>query len=145
MTPYKQLLNHAPDKGTWGDCYRTAVGCLLNVLPQEVPHFADDGVTSDECDEKLLEWLSKRGLTRVLVPFDAINYQPILNMMGGFNRSLFYILFGRSTTGCSHAVICYNDAIIHNPSRVDAEIVGPCDDGLYWLFFLAPLDTRVLL
>ena len=41
MEFYKQLNEHNPDEGVYGDCYRTAIGCLLNIPPEFVPHFCE--------------------------------------------------------------------------------------------------------
>lgn len=55
MTPYKQLYGHNPDQGIFGDCFRTALGCLLNLPPEKVPHFYD-GCGPDD-DERVADVL----------------------------------------------------------------------------------------
>ena len=39
MKFYKQLHKHDPDNGVWGDCHRTAIGCLLDIEPELIPNF----------------------------------------------------------------------------------------------------------
>jgi len=41
MRFHKQLItNHNPESGIFGDCQRTAIACLLDKHPSDVPHFA---------------------------------------------------------------------------------------------------------
>ena len=41
MTPYKQLNHHDPDNGIIGDCYRTAIACLLDLPPDALPNYCE--------------------------------------------------------------------------------------------------------
>jgi hypothetical protein len=38
MTPHKQRFRHDPANGIYGDCWRTAIACLLDIQPEEIPH-----------------------------------------------------------------------------------------------------------
>jgi len=38
MKFYKQKYLHDPGNGVIGDCYRTAIGCILEIDPMELPH-----------------------------------------------------------------------------------------------------------
>jgi hypothetical protein len=40
--------------------------------------------------------------------------------------------------GTAHVVIALNDAIVWDPALDDSGIVGPADDGYYWIEFLVP-------
>ena len=48
MTPHKQLNRHRPEEGVFGDCYRTAIACLLDLRPQDVPHVADTSTMAEQ-------------------------------------------------------------------------------------------------
>jgi hypothetical protein len=39
MTPCRTLSRHDPDNGTFGDCHRCCVAAILDLAPEEVPHF----------------------------------------------------------------------------------------------------------
>jgi hypothetical protein len=61
-------------------------------------------------------------------------------MMKAINPGVFYLLGGQSRTDCGHSVVCLDDAIIWDPSLTDAGIVGPMEDGYYWITVLIPLS-----
>ena len=136
MTPYKQLIRHDPENGSYGDCWRTAIACILNRRPENVPHFMHDGCEDNaEVNRRVARWLHGQGFSVVTIPFEG-DLPAILNMMKVVNPGVWWILAGTSRTGCNHSVIGRDDAIVHDPSPVDAGIVGPCDDGYYWLDFI---------
>ncbi len=37
MLQHRQLFLHEPERRSFGDCHRTALACLLNLPPEEVP------------------------------------------------------------------------------------------------------------
>lgn len=141
MTPYKQLFHHKPDEGIYGDCARTALGCLLDLPPKEVPH--QHAYLADGEQRRLFdEWLKPRGLA---IAFFAFNCEPadIMAAMKVSNPGMYYMLSGTSRTGCNHVVICLDDHIVHDPSLTDAGIVGACDDGCTYIEFLVPIALKV--
>lgn len=138
MTPHKQLFRHDPGNGVWGDCGRTAIACLLDLAPADVPHFYDNGVRSDVARSSVDAWLAPRGLRLIEIPFPgAVGLDAVLAHQKAVNPGVHYILLGKSRTGVGHVVICRDGEIVHDPSLVDAGIVGPCDeDDCYWITFL---------
>jgi hypothetical protein len=136
MTPYKQLYRHRPEDGIWGDCYRSAIASLLDLQPAEVPHWFDQGILSTEAYPRVDAWLAARGLCRITAAFSG-ELQVFLDHMKTHNAGIYYLLTGKSRTGCNHTVIGLDDAIVHDPSLNDSGIIGPCiEDGLYWLEFI---------
>lgn len=133
--------DHDPDKGIWGDCYRTVLACLLRCDIDSVPNFVDPAVhkqfASDNFGGAIDEWLEQRGLRRVTVAFpQANNYEHKVNNVGHITRHFnttsvgkngYWLLVGRSKLGTNHVVICKADKIIHDPS--DSGIVGPAIVG----------------
>ena len=142
MTPHKQLFLHDPDNGVWGDCYRTAFACLLDIEPERVPHFCHEGVPAEIANGLLGEWLKRRRLTyfQVLYPGEY-GLKEILTTMENVNPDVYYILGGKSKSGVAHVVICCNDEIVHDPSRNNNGIVGP-DEGYYWITVLIPIRLK---
>ena len=138
MTPYKQLNRHDPANGVYGDCARTAIACLLDVPPQDVPHFMD-GCDNDEQADVAIDaqqaWLGSRGLAVVTLGYGG--YGPddppsaILDVMAESNPGIYYLLVGRSQSGVNHVVVCCGGEIVHDPSLDDAGIVGPTLSGAY--------------
>lgn len=141
MTPQKQLNLHDPANGVWGDCYRTAIACLLDLRPEEVPHLNEDTGAGDMADQdrKMAAWLGERGLTVFSFPMGDAPIDTILTCLDSWNHGQRFMLTGTSTTGCNHVVICKDKAIEWNTSLTGAEIVGPCDDGFWWITVLAKL------
>lgn len=141
MIPHKQLFRHDPANGIWGDCYRTVIACLLDLNPADVPHFGADGADGVCMDRAARKWLAKRGLGVVEVAYDC-TLEALLSVMASTARHAWYGLSGTSRTGCNHIVIARGGEIVHDPSQIDAGIVGPCDDGFYWVTFI--IATPVL-
>ena len=56
-----------------------------------------------------------------------------------FNPDIYFMLIGKSANGTNHVVICCNHKIVHDPSPVDSGIVGPSNNGNYFVEFLVPL------
>ena len=68
--------------------------------------------------------------------------------MSANNPDVYWLLTATSRTGVHHVVVCRNGEIAHDPSQTDAGIVGPCDDGYWWVEFVGPgfardVDARV--
>ena len=150
MKAQKQLFHHRPDQGEWGDCWRTVLACLLDVAPEEVPHFNEgspEGVRKDpvKVDVETRTWLARRGITLVGVRFNGdVPLETVLNSAGEASHGLHYILSGTSRTGVNHCVIGHGNEITWDPSLTDAGIVGPLDDGTWWVEWLVmPAKLRV--
>ena len=134
MIKHKQLNKHNPEKGIWGDCDRTCLACLLDLPVEKVPHFFHE--FKDGAVDKREKWLNKRGLTSIQLPHTADSVESILNHAAAY-INCHYMLIGESKSGTNHVVICYGNKIIHDPSQDGSGIIRPCDDGYYWLMFLA--------
>lgn len=141
MIPYKQLIDHDPENGKYGDCGRTAIACLLDMKPENVPHFW--GNNSDKIGvmghKACNNWLSKHGYAIFCIPYKDTSLQQLLDTQAHFNPGIYYMVIGTSKLGCNHVVICKGNEIVHDPSKVNSGIVGPCSDGTYWIELLVKL------
>lgn len=140
MTPYKQLFLHDPDNDLIGDCHRTAIGCLLDLPPKEVPHFA----VGENSIEEAKKWLESKGYCLVMFPMD-LPIDQILYNQEFYNPNTYYMLTGTSPRGTAHVVICCGGAIVHDPHPEGGGLVGPCEsdrevDRVYWIELLLPLN-----
>ena len=136
MTPQKQLYRHQPELGTIGDCERTCLACLLDLTPDQVPHFGEKNwEDSTAFNKQEDEWLQSAGYRRIQLAYD-ISLESLLKSQKNLAPHVYYILSGQSKTGCNHSVIGLNDQIVWDPSINDSGIVGPCDDGYYWITYL---------
>ena len=133
MIPQKQLNKHDPANGVYGDCGRTVIACLLDLYPSEVPHFWDgeeaDNLTADADCRK---WLAERGLRTITWAIDG-RLMEVLTFMKRHNPGTYYVLLGTSPRQVNHVVICYNDEIVCDPSLEGGDLIGPSDDGHWWV------------
>lgn len=138
MQYHKQRFRHRPEEGEFGDCHRTAIACVLDLQPDEVPNFGEAWGDADRFNSWCAEWLRARGYMLVQFGFNSV-LDEVLNFMGHANPGAIYLLGGKSRSGCNHTVVCCGAKVIHDPSRNDSGIVAPCvEDDLYWVSVLVP-------
>lgn len=136
MTPQKQANKHDPENGMWGDCHRTAIAVALGLLRDAVPHFMDKGVTGAEAQRAEKAWLQEWCIVPITCAFAGdTDLDTTLGCIGQMNPGICFILGGQSGNGFNHSVVCCDGKIVCDPSQNDAGIVGPCDDGFYWVTF----------
>lgn len=131
MIRYKQLYKHDPENNIWGDCGRTCIACLLEIEPIYVPHFFDNN--NENGNEDMRNWLLARGYNILQI---ALNVQDLEIALEWANRTIkqdYYILLGTSHNKVNHVVICKEDKIVHDPSIDNSGIIGPADDGHFWI------------
>lgn len=134
MTPATQLFPHRPDEGVFGDCYRTAIACLLDLPPEDVPHH-HRVLEGNEQRALMDEWLEPRGLRLVLFAWPC-QVTDILEVMGVVNPDAHYLVSGQSPRGTDHTVVAKGGEIIHDPHPEGGGLVGPCSDGHCWIELL---------
>lgn len=141
MKYHKQLFKHNPDEGIYGDCFRTCIACLLDLEPQEVPHFAEY-ISDDEEESVFMDrarlWLKDRGLGIASFAYD-FGPDKALYWMSKMNPGIHYIMVGEGKGGANHCVVCLDDAVIHDPHYDEKGLIGPCDDNLTWIDILVKL------
>ena len=125
ITFHRQLLRHDPASGIIGDCYRTAIACLFNMDPADVPHFMQ-GRAGPPGMRDANTWLAERGysLVRQRHPGGIEDLLGIMRRIACDNTGSYYLLTGRSAIGCNLVVI-WNDKIVWDPSPDAVGIVGP--------------------
>lgn len=143
MTPHKQKFKHDPENGVYGDCHRTVIACLLDKAdPDEVPHIgAEQYADVREFNKHFDDYLHTQGLCQVYIPFES-TLERLLECAAVWFPNAYYILSGESRTGVNHSVVACGAEIVWDPSPNDAGIVGPCDDGFYWVTYFTPLYRK---
>ena len=146
MKRYNGIVPHIPERGLYGDCYRTALGCLLDLPPERVPHFLDGD--ADDWIYQRDAWLAGRGLgliTIVLSPpaepdfYGQVGPDAILTLMEEINTGMHYMLCGNTIDGVGHTVVCCGGKVVHNPAPNSCPIVAPMSGTDYYeLQFLVP-------
>jgi hypothetical protein len=146
MRPQKQLFRHDPANGVYGDCHRTAIAIVLDMDAADAPHFMDkcpDNSPAPEATEAVERWLNDRGITQINVLYpNALSPADVIQSVSVMNPGLAWILGGKSRTGVNHSVVI-KDGDMYDPSLTDAGIIGPCDDGYYWVTFFGAAEAKV--
>ena len=141
MKPQKQRYMHDPANGIFGDCYRTCLAVLLDLDRDDVPHFVNNmepDAWKESIQPRYDTWLLEHaGLVEIAIPYDC-DADGVLALQQVLNPTVYYMLAGRSRTGCNHVVICKGDKIVCDTSLNEAGIVGRCEDGYHWISFLVP-------
>lgn len=136
---HKMLIEHDPENGKWGDCFRCCLAYILRMRVADVPHFMDGGRPGEMVWQEVDVWLAARRLGLAHLPFQA-DPDVVLQAMAEYNSaSIEYLLGGTSSRGCGHSVVARAGAIIHDPSPKNDGLVGPMENGLTWVNLVTPL------
>lgn len=145
MIRHRQLFRHEPENGIYGDCHRTAIACLLDLQPQDVPHFYDLQVQATQRGEKY-EWrsevekfLNAKGFTQADISY-ASTLDDLFAYMGAVNPRTLYLLGGTSVRGANHTVICRGGGFEWDPHPDSNFVNGPLDNGFFEVTFLLPIS-----
>lgn len=146
MIKHKQLFKHNPEKGSFGDCHRTCLACLLHLHPIQVPNFGEFYYDIDDFKAAELSFLHSLNLDKVEIPFTC-TLEQLLESMNNVNPHAYFILGGGSINKVNHSVIAGQGKILWDPS-LDAEkdshtIIGPMTDGYFWVTFLIPRNLTI--
>ena len=136
MIPYMCQTKHDPENGTYGDCFRACVASILEIEPDDVPHFCELGepVTNND---RLTEWLSAQGLASFFVVLDgSASRDDLLEHVGTMNPDAYYMLFGQNSEG-DHVVVCKGSRVVHNPAWIPQPITRPSSNGFWGVMVLA--------
>ena len=145
MIPVPMRVKHNPPD-SWGDCFRACIASVLNLGSRDVPHFMDGDPPEDQWQKVVERWMNAHGYTYIEVPFmstDGVSFSEdkglhaVLKTIAVNNPNVYYMLAGNSPAG-SHSVVCFNDEIVHDPAGREPgdQIVGPNEDGIYWIGFI---------
>ena len=143
MRRQKQLIQHDPDNGLYGDCYRTAIACILDLPAEDVPHFLKRDSTAESQDDVAADWLQKHWkLTPVVISYlPNDDNDSVLEYLGKWSqRGSPFIITGQGSRGFNHCVVGYNGEIYCDPytgdrgDRTSLELPSMCEDGKrYWV------------
>lgn len=129
MTPARQLIEHCPAEGRYGDCHRTCFAVILDLPPEAVPNFyrGENYERPLVAEYEQRAWLAERGLgiATFAFPGDMSDLAGLLLMTASWAHDVPLILGGTSSLGSNHSVVIMNGAIVCDPSGNG--IVGPLD------------------
>ena len=136
MTPFMCQTKHDPENGTYGDCFRACVASILEIEPDQVPHFCENGEPVTD-NGQLTRWLAERDLASFFTVLDGeVARDDLLEHVGAMNPDVHYMLFGKNSEG-DHVVVCHGSRVVHNPAWIPQPIVGPSSNGFWGVMVLA--------
>lgn len=111
----------ATDDASIGDCYRTAIACILGWHdPLQVPHFVAERNRLEAATGREAPWherkLAREFLRALPDPRDLL----LIDRETVVDLPLYYIASVNSKAGpWAHVVICRGDDVVHDPSGRD--------------------------
>jgi hypothetical protein len=125
--------------GTNGDCFAACVASILERPLSRVQDFyADvpiDQPVPAEVAAEMDEWFKENGLIYVEIAIqDQVgDLTTLLRSLSQRIYQMHYILIGVGRANETHAVVCFEDQVVHNPASVSPHepLQGPCHDGYY--------------
>ncbi len=106
-----------PD-GRIGDCYRTAIACLLGApYPSCVPHFVEQAIEATGFDVK--DWGDRR-LARVWLRGIGLDLMHVRREFARDSGHLYLAAVNSRKGDWSHIVVCRGDEVWWDPSGTDA-------------------------
>jgi hypothetical protein len=152
MRLHKQKFPHIPQAGIFGDCFRTALACILDMEVEEVPHFLQiyHGGSAEARDSAIEKWLNTRGYSNIVIPYQVIvegetlySADELMCIIANQNGDdLLYLLTGRSISETDHVVICRGPKIFWDPSPSNSGVVAP-SNGFYFVTHILPSSMRL--
>ena len=131
MIPVVCQVKHDPDAGTYGDCIRACVASILELTPDQVPHFVHDNCAPVEANRRLREFLATLGYAPFVMGFEGSDtLDDVLTHMREQNPNVIYMLFGRTDCG-DHVIVCRGGEVAHDPAWYSSPLIGPGSSG-YW-------------
>lgn len=144
MKFHKQLFKHQPEIGIYGDCHRTAIACLLDLEPLDVPHFGEHFLDVTKFNDAVKDYLASQGLAIFSLAFaGGVSLDQVLQFVAVHNPETYYLVGGTSPRGFNHTVIAKGGELIHDPHPDNTFLVAPCEAGTenaaYWIDLLIPI------
>lgn len=131
-----QAFSHKPSDGVQGDCYRTAVACVLGVERDSVPHSHDE-LSGPENEAFIDAWLRPQGLRRIFIPVLGDDFKEVANAIYPRGGGLPLILTGCGPRNVNHVIVVHgvDDFWCPTLGKVAAEValIGPAlPDNYFW-------------
>ncbi len=144
MIEQKQLHLHRPEQNQYGDCWRTCIACILNVPPNNIPHYYEqlwkEGENiSQEVHAATNEFLADAGygVQYIEIPVQCDEEQLRVYISHYFKD--MYVIVGCNSKNGGHSVIMKGYDYMWDPAIDNSGCVGPMEDGYYWIGFLVDL------
>ena len=136
MRRQKQSFVHDPGRGQHGDCWRTALACVLGVPRDDIPHSHRD-YDPKEWSKWTKDVCASLGFNLIKLPILSPDDMRSVAEWGWELLGMPFILCGVSKRGINHAVVVLGPDDIHDPSGSNDFLSGPTEpDGHWWMEFV---------
>lgn len=140
MIEQKQLYLHQPGKGLIGDCFRTCVACIMDMMPEQVPHWVAEFWDNKHktCDTELVvkecnKWLRQFGYGYLEFPIGPDNtIEQLRGWLVKYTENN-YVIVGCTSANGGHAVVMKGEDYIWDPAQDNSGCKGPMSDGYFWI------------
>lgn len=133
ITPMRQMFEHKPNEGQFGDCQRTAMAMVLGMKQTDVPNFGEYYSEPELWAIAMTEFLDEWGLFSIDVPMlGSTPMEDAIRCMRMWTGNQPFIFSGRSVGGTNHAVVIDHTGIMIDPAGRAVPLVGPGTDGYWW-------------
>ncbi len=145
MKRFKQLVANDPDNRILGDSYRTAIACVLDMHPSEIPHFTQ--INPTHFRQLARDHLRAQGLELIVVRYPSLmKLDEVLKTNKSSMGNLYYLLTGLGPRGYNHVVVAQGNKIVHDPYFEGGGLVGPCNDSkLWWVEIIVQAPTPIVI
>lgn len=121
-----------PERGIYGDCFRTAISCLLDVEPQDVPHWFVNG-GHDGIGAEVNTWLAERGLAYIEMNVQGVG-DSWREHFKQERADFWHLLVIKSPRhDCDHVVVARNGVPVWCPTVGELPADYPCVERSYGL------------
>lgn len=126
MKPVDQLVLHRPEEGQHGDCMRAMICTLLDLKPDQVPHFLEDGISDGAAfNRRVNDFLRPRNLAYLPVGDLSDFFEP-LGITG-----LHHEISGQTERGTCHACAAVDGVMVHDPHPSRAGLLKVDSYGVF--------------
>ena len=128
MKPVDMTIMHNPPDAV-GDCFRCTLASILEVPPDQVPHFASMIEDGQDIRPLVREWLRPQGMF-----YFEIEWSPdeLENWRDHF--AFHHVITGRSPRSTMHSCVGFAGKVVHDPHPSRAGLVP--DEGMWRLGFV---------
>lgn len=151
ILPQKQLINHDPSNGQFGDCYRTCVAVVLGVAASAVPHVCEKGWCNEDDLDGLIamrEYLRGIGFGISKSVFHGdLSWRDFKKWMGRLNPDTAIIVTGETTKGTNHCVVMIGGEVVCDPITGGPNRSPFCNSALadgerhWWVEVIVPIKS----
>jgi hypothetical protein len=138
MIPVVCRVKHDPEAGTYGDCLRACIASVLEMQAEDVPHFTEDNPGGPIANKRLALFLRSLGFAPFWSNYDGnANVEDVLEHQGVQNPDAVFLLFGQTSGGGDHVIVCRGGEIIHDPAWYRSPMIAPGTHGFWTVMVVA--------